>query len=209
MRTIEEVIKVIEALLLVSDEPLNQSQLVDLLADADEDHSRLAELVPRALFAIEQQCLNRAYQLVEVKSGFRFQVRADMNPWVKKLFGQRTRQYSRAVLETLALIAYKQPITRGEIEKVRGVAVHTQIIRNLMERGWIRELGTREVPGRPLLYGTTERFLDYFNLSSLSDLPPLKELEDLTSPDSFQSEDIPVVLTPSDTIKRSDSVSDE
>ena len=202
MISIDEAIKIIEVLLLVSDEPLNQTQLVDLIQEEDDDRSKLVELVPRVLYAIEQQCLSRPYELVEVKSGFRFQIRTEMNAWIKKLFGHRSRQYSRAVLETLALIAYRQPITRGEIESVRGVAVHTQIIRNLMERGWILELGTREVPGRPMLYGTTDTFLDYFNLKSLDELPPLKELEELNSATVVSIEDMPnVVINPAATLQ--------
>ena len=121
----------------------------------------------------------RGLELKEVASGFRIQVREDTNPWVARLWEERPQRYSRALLETLALIAYRQPITRGDIEEVRGVSVRTNIIRTLQEREWIRVVGHRDVPGKPALFGTTKAFLDYFNLSSLDDLPSLAEIKDM------------------------------
>ena len=110
-------------------------------------------------------------------SGYRFQVRQEFSPWVSRLFDERPPRYSRALLETLALIVYRQPVTRGDIEQVRGVAVSSSIMRTLSERGWIQAVGQRETPGRPTLYGTTRRFLDDFNLSSLDELPPFEDLQ--------------------------------
>ena len=132
-----------------------------------------------ALAELARDYQERSMELVEVASGFRIQVRADFAPWVSRLWEERPGRYSRALLETLALIAYRQPITRGEIEDVRGVSVSTHIIKTLLDRDWIKALGHRELPGRPVLYGTTRTFLDYFNLKSLSDLPPLAEPRDL------------------------------
>ena len=115
-------------------------------------------------------------------SGFRFQVRQQFSPWVSRLYEERPPRYSRALFETLALIVYRQPVTRGDIEQIRGVSVSQSIMRTLLERGWIRIVGERETPGRPALYGTTRAFLDYFNLKSLDDLPPMEEIESLMKP---------------------------
>jgi len=123
----------------------------------------------------------RGLELKEVASGFRIQVREDANPWIARLWEERPQRYSRALLETLALIAYRQPITRGDIEEVRGVSVRTNIIRTLQEREWIRVVGHRDVPGKPALFGTTRVFLDYFNLASLDNLPSLAEIKDMGS----------------------------
>ena len=125
----------------------------------------------------------RGFELVQGASGYRFQVRQDLAEWVSRLWEEKPGKYSRAFLETLSLIAYKQPVTRGDIELVRGVAVSQNIIRTLTERGWIRVVGTRDVPGRPALYGTPREFLDYFNLRSLDELPPLAEIRSLLEQD--------------------------
>ena len=122
---------------------------------------------------LARRCAERGVELKEVASGFRYQVRQDVHPWVSRLWTERQTKYSRALLETLALIAYRQPITRGEIEQIRGVAVSTNIVKTLEEREWIRVVGYRDVPGKPALFGTTREFLDYFNLKSLDELPPL------------------------------------
>ena len=122
---------------------------------------------------------SRGYELVQVASGWRFQVRQSLAPWISRMYAERPPRYSRALLETLALVAYRQPVTRGDIEEVRGVAVSTGIMRTLLERNWIKVVAHREVPGRPALYGTTKEFLDYFNLTSLEDLPSLGEVRDL------------------------------
>ncbi len=126
-----------------------------------------------------ERCDDRGYELVQVASGFRFQVRQSLSTWVGRLWQERPARYSRALMETLSLIAYRQPITRGEIEEIRGVAVSTNIVKTLMEREWVRVVGHRDVPGRPAMYATTRQFLDYFNLKSLDQLPPLAEIKEL------------------------------
>lgn len=188
---------VIEAALLAAAEPLSIERLLTLF-EQQQRPERAA--VRAALAALEQDYQGRGVELVEVASGFRFQVPEELTPWVLRLWQERPPRYSRAVLETLALIAYRQPITRAEIEQVRGVSVSSSTLRTLLERGWIKVLGQREAPGRPALYGTTRDFLDYFNLKSLADLPPLAALRDLdavgaelergekTAPDSVASE---------------------
>ncbi len=169
-------IVILEALLLAADEPLDIPQMLAVFDPLERPSS--AE-IHTALIQLQQHLHGRGIALVEVASGWRFQVPQTFSPWVSRLWDTRATRYSRATLETLALIAYRQPITRGEIEEVRGVSVSSQIIRTLVEREWIKILGTRELPGRPALYGTTRTFLDDFNLKSLSDLPPLAELRDL------------------------------
>jgi len=129
---------------------------------------------------IEQDCEGRGFELKQVASGYRFQVRSSYGEWVSRLWKEKPPRYSRALLETLALIAYKQPITRGDVEEIRGVAVSTNIMRTLLERGWVRIVGHRDVPGHPALYATTKNFLDYFNLRNLDELPSLAEIKDLT-----------------------------
>ena len=183
MSELIEVRKAIEALLLVAEDPLSRSQLSSLLKENDEEDSDadLAQMIDESLDLIRSDCTDRAYELAEVGSGFRLQVRPEFNKWISRLWMQRPRRYSRALLETLALIAYRQPITRGEIEQVRGVAVSSYTMRTLVDRGWIRELGPKELPGRPMMYGTTRSFLDYFSLKSLDDLPPLRELQEAES----------------------------
>ena len=173
---LQEVKLAIEALLLVADDPLDTSQLYNLLKEEGSDNDQLLPQIRLALETLEQDVENRSYVLVRVGSGYRFQIRSELNQLIAKLWMQRPRRYSRALLETLALIAYRQPITRGEIEDVRGVAVSSYTIRTLLDRGWVRELGTKDLPGRPMTYGTTTAFLDYFSLSSLEELPPLEEI---------------------------------
>ena len=167
---------IIEAALLAAGQPLTIAQLSELFDEGMRpSHTELAKV----LEALADDCAGRGVELVEVASGFRYQVRNQVHAWVARLWTERQSRYSRALLETLALIAYRQPITRGEIEAVRGVAVSTQIIKTLEEREWIRVIGHRDVPGRPALYGTTRNFLDYFNLKSLDQLPTLAEIRDL------------------------------
>lgn len=134
-----------------------------------------------SLAELEQDYEGRALELVEVASGYRFQVRQSMEPWVSRLWEEKPARYSRALLETLALVAYRQPITRAEIEDVRGVSVSSSIIKTLQDREWIRVVGHRDVPGRPALFGTTREFLDYFGLKNLDELPTLAELRDIDS----------------------------
>lgn len=177
---ITEIKQIIEALLLVSDAPLTQQQIINVIEEDPEKQQELLELVPRVLYLIEQECETRPYELTEVKSGFRLQIRTEMSSWIARLLRHKPRKYSQATLETLALIAYRQPITRGEIEQIRGVSVNTNTIRNLMDRGWVKELGTKDSPGRPMTYGTTSTFLDYFGLKSLTELPKLTESSELS-----------------------------
>ncbi len=173
----EQMAVIIEAALMASERPLSLEELARLFADEDPppERSRLREAVERVRRAYD----HRAVELVEVASGYRFQVRRSWVPWVAKLWEERPARYSRALLETLALIAYRQPITRGEIEAIRGVSVSSSLIRTLLEREWVRVVGHKEVPGRPALYATTRAFLDHFGLKSLEELPPLPEVKDL------------------------------
>jgi len=167
---------IIEAALLAADEPLTVPQIASLFG---EDEAPSAADVGQALEALAADCEDRGVELREVASGFRLQVKNEFQPWVSRLWTERPARYSRAMLETLALIAYRQPITRGEIESVRGVSLSPNIMRTLQEREWIRIVGHRDVPGKPALFGTTRAFLDYFDLKSLDELPTLSELRDL------------------------------
>ena len=167
---------VLEAALLAAAEPVSIERLAALF---DEEQRPSLDAVRTALLELDRDYEGRGLELVEVASGFRVQVPQSFAPWVSRLWEERAARYSRALLETLALIAYRQPITRGEIEEVRGVSVSTTTIKTLLERNWIKVLGHREVPGRPALYGTTREFLDYFNLKSLAELPPLAAIRDL------------------------------
>jgi segregation and condensation protein B len=174
----------LEAILLAAGRPLNEEQLLHLFAEAERPTA--AEL-QAALRYIEASCDQRGVELLKVASGYRFQVKSQWMPWVRLLFEEKPPKYSRALLETLALIAYKQPITRGEIEDVRGVAVNSTIIKTLEEREWIKIVGHKEVPGKPALYATTKQFLDYFGLKHLNELPSLavehvNEVEPLNEP---------------------------
>jgi segregation and condensation protein B len=170
---------VVEAALLAAGRPLTVEELTNVF---DERDGSVADEVNGAIAALIEEYATRGLELLEVASGFRIQIRAAVAPPVARLWQERPAKYSRALLETLALIAYRQPITRGEIEQIRGVAVNPNIIKTLHERNWIRVVGHRDVPGKPELLGTTREFLDYFSLKRLDDLPTLaqlKELEDL------------------------------
>lgn len=175
-RSSEELARIVEAVLLASDQPLSFERLQAVFDEADVP-SR-GEL-RAALEHIDVQRDTSAVELVEVASGWRLQVRERYAPWVARLWREKPQRYSRALLETLAIICYRQPITRGEIEEIRGVSLSANIVRTLLERGWVRELGHREVPGRPVLLGTTRQFLDDYNLKSLDQLPALPEIKDL------------------------------
>lgn len=167
---------VVEGALLAAGEPLSLDRLLNLFQIDDAvDKSQLRA----ALTALEARYEPTGLMLKEVASGWRIQVRERLAPWVSRLWDERPARYTRALLETLALIAYQQPLTRSDIEQVRGVAVSSNIVKTLLERDWIRIVGHRDVPGRPALYGTTRTFLDYFNLKSLDALPPLAEIRDL------------------------------
>lgn len=165
---------ILEAALLASPQPLGVKQLIELFGEQPPKPGAIEQ----ALTALKAACDGRGVELVEVASGWRYQVKPAVNPYVSKLWTERQGKYTRATLETLALIAYRQPITRGEIEQIRGVGVSASMIKSLEEREWIRVLGHRDVPGRPELFGTTRTFLDYFGLKSLDELPPLAELKE-------------------------------
>jgi len=168
--------EIIEATLFAADRPLSITQLQNIFGDMERPER--PELVS-ALTAIANDYQERPIQLQEVASGYRFQIREELSPWVSKLFEERPPKFSRALLETLAIIAYQQPLTRGDIEQIRGVSVSTNIIRTLLDREWVRVVGHKEVPGRPAVYATTRQFLDYFNLKSLDELPPLPSISEV------------------------------
>ena len=192
--------QVIEAVLLSASRPIDVQEIERVFP---EDEKPTREEIRQALQEIEEQCKDRGVELKKVSSGYRLQVRQSLSSYVAKLWEERPQRFSKATLETLALIAYRQPITRGEIEEIRGVTIGTQLMRGLMERGWVKIVGQRDVPGRPSLYSTTKEFLDYFGLQHLRELPELPELPDLQSLDmelpleadnsSTDKEEMPVV----------------
>lgn len=184
--TAEQLKNILEAALMTSSGPMSLNRFVSLFEKDDEQPER-AE-VKAALEQLQQDYEGRGVELKEVASGFRFQVRNEYAEWVNRLFDERPQRYSRALLETLAIIAYRQPITRGEIEDIRGVSISSSIIKTLQEREWIRVVGHRDVPGKPELLASTKQFLDYFNLKKLSDLPSLAEIKDFDkiNPDLFE-----------------------
>ena len=179
----------IEAFLLASGKPQSLERLYELLEEAERPAPAIFK---KALEILAKSCNGRAFELKEVATGYRLQIREDFAPWVGRLWEERPQRYSRALLETLALIAYRQPITRGEIEDVRGVAVNSNIIKTLMEREWIRIVGYREVPGRPAMFATTKALLDHFNLKSLDELPALAELREMDTAPLLDPDDAPV-----------------
>jgi segregation and condensation protein B len=190
------VTRIVEAALLAAHQPLTLAQLGGLFP---EDQPAPADSIGQALETLQADCAERGVELVELASGFRYQVKGDVHPWVTRLWTERQTRYTRATLETLALIAYRQPITRGEIEQVRGVAVNSNIIRALEEREWIRVVGHRDVPGKPALFGTTRTFLDYFGLKRLDELPPLSELKDIGELDpQFKFDEREAAAAPAD-----------
>ena len=170
--------QIAEALLLAAARPVTLDQLLALFEE-NERPDRAG--MRKALESLEGDFDGRGIELVQVASGYRIQVKDEMQPWVSRLWEEKPARYSRALLETLSLIAYRQPITRGEIEEVRGVSVSSSIMKTLQEREWVKVVGHREVPGHPAMYGTTKEFLDYFSLKSLDELPTLAELRDLST----------------------------
>ena len=204
--------RIVEAALLAAGHPLTLVQLNELF---NEEEMPGVDAIANALAELQADCGERGIELVEVASGWRYQIRQETQPWVSRLWSERQTKYSRALLETLALIAYRQPITRAEIEQIRGVAVSTNIIKTMEEREWIRVVGHRDVPGKPALFGTTKHFLDYFNLKSLDELPPLAELRDLNEiepqlaldPDTIGA--MPVALASNDGDDGSDESGDD
>ena len=178
---------IIEAALMVSDKPMSVAQIEALFVKDMEEVDR--ELIKAALEALQADYRDRGIELREVASGYRVQVRNEYADWVNRIFEERPPRYSRALLETLAIIAYRQPVTRAEIENIRGVGISSTIIKTLQEREWIRVVGHKDLPGHPELLATTREFLDYFNLKKLSDLPSLVEIRELTrlNPDLFDT----------------------
>lgn len=168
--------KIIEGAILAAGQPMTIARLLELF---DEEVAPSKDEIAAALLDIQAASAERGFELKEVASGWRFQVRDNLAPWVNRLWEEKPQKYSRALLETLALVAYRQPITRGDIEEIRGVAVSSHIMKTLLERDWVKVVGHRDVPGRPSLFATTRQFLDYFNLKSLEELPSLSEIRDL------------------------------
>jgi segregation and condensation protein B len=179
----------LEAFLLASGKPQSLESLFELFEEGERPEPPVFK---KALTMLAKSCDGRAFELKEVASGYRLQIREKFAPWVGRLWEERPQRYSRAMLETMALIAYRQPITRGEIEDVRGVAVNSNIVKTLMEREWIRIVGYRDVPGKPAMFATTKAFLDHFNLKNLDDLPPLAELRELEPDPVLDFDDAPV-----------------
>lgn len=173
---LKDLASLLEAFLLASGKPMSVERMAELF---DEAERPAPALLRKALDVLDKSCKGRAFELKEVASGYRLQVRERFSPWVGRLWEERPQRYSRALLETLVLIAYRQPITRGEIEDIRGVAVNSQIVKTLLEREWVRVVGHRDVPGRPAMFATTKQFLDHFNLKNLDELPPLAVLREL------------------------------
>ncbi len=173
---------IIESALLTADKPLSIDKLSKIFLDKDRPDRKV---IKNIILDLGVEYESRGIEIKEVSSGFRVQVKKDIVSWLKPLWEERSPRYSRALLETLALIAYRQPITRGEIEEVRGVALSSNIIRTLFDRGWIRSLGYKDVPGKPSLLGTTNEFLDYFNLKKLDELPPLSEIKEVDDLDIY------------------------
>ncbi|WP_409497702.1 SMC-Scp complex subunit ScpB [Pseudomonas fragi] len=184
-----ELAPLLEAFLLASGKPQSLERLFELFEEGERPEPPVFK---KALELLRKSCDGRAFELKEVASGYRLQIREKYSPWVGRLWEERPQRYSRAMLETMALIAYRQPITRGEIEDVRGVAVNSHIVKTLLEREWIRVVGYRDVPGRPAMFATTKGFLDHFNLKSLDELPPLAELRELEPDPILDFDDAPV-----------------
>ena len=184
-----ELAPLLEAFLLASGKPQSMERLFELFEEGERPEPAVFK---KALTLLGKSCEGRAFELKEVASGYRLQIRERFSPWVGRLWEERPQRYSRAMLETLALIAYRQPITRGEIEDVRGVAVNSHIVKTLLEREWIRVVGYRDVPGKPAMFATTKGFLDHFNLKNLDDLPPLAELRELEPDPVLDFDDAPV-----------------
>lgn len=184
-----ELAPLLEAFLLASGKPQSLERLFELFEEAERPEPPVFK---KALEILRKSCEGRAFELREVASGYRLQIREKFSPWVGRLWEERPQRYSRAMLETMALIAYRQPITRGEIEDVRGVAVNSHIVKTLLEREWIRIVGYRDVPGKPAMFATTKVFLDHFNLKNLDDLPPLAELREIEAEPVLDFDDAPV-----------------
>ena len=184
-----ELAPLLEAFLLASGKPQSLERLFELFEEGERPEPAVFK---KALTLLGKSCEGRAFELKEVSSGYRLQIREKFSPWVGRLWEERPQRYSRALLETIALIAYRQPITRDEIEDVRGEAVNSNIVKTLLEREWIRVVGYRDVPGKPAMFATTKGFLDHFNLKNLEDLPPLAELREMEADPILDFDDAPV-----------------
>ena len=189
MSEVTELKRIIEGAILASESPLTIDNLESLFIVESPTRSEIRD----AIAEIEADCESRGFELKKVATGYRFQVKEKYSEWVSRLWEERAPRYTRALLETLALIAYKQPITRGDIEEIRGVAVSTNIIRTLLEREWVRVVGHRDVPGRPAMYATTKHFLDYFNVVSLEELPTLQEIKDIAAEEASLAIEEPLI----------------
>lgn len=176
MLELQQLQQLIEAVLLAAGKPMTEAQLLALFADNEQPP---ANLIKQALFKLQQSCQDRGFNLVQVASGYHLQIKQDYAKWVAKLWEEKPSKYSKAFFETLAIIAYRQPVTKGEIEEIRGVSISTTTFKTLDERNWIRVVGHKNVPGKPALYATTKQFLDYFGLKSLDELPTLPEIMQL------------------------------
>lgn len=190
----KDLASLLEAFLLASGKPMSIERMAELFEDTERP---APALLRKALEVLDKSCKGRAFELKQVASGYRLQVRERFSPWVGRLWEERPQRYSRALLETLVLIAYRQPITRGEIEDIRGVAVNSQIVKTLLEREWVRVVGHRDVPGRPAMFATTKQFLDHFSLKNLDELPPLavlREMEPEPLPVDVEEAPVPAAL---------------
>ena len=180
--TAEKVAQIIEAALLAAEGPVTVDGLFKLFRDGELGAEEGRKKVRQVIKDLQANNSERGIELVQVASGYRFQARQDLSPWVSRLWDEKPPRYTRALLETLAIITYKQPVSRGDIEQIRGVGVSQNIMRTLLEREWIKIVGQREAPGRPAIYGTTKAFLDYFGVRSLDQLPPLDEIREMIEP---------------------------
>jgi len=179
MMEFEKVVGIVEAALLTADGPMQVKELAGLFNSEEIDENDSSRVVKECILELEKRCESRSIELKRVASGYRFQVKQEYGEWVGRMLKERPPRYTRALLETLSIIVYKQPVTRGDIEELRGVSVSQNIVRTLLERGWIKIVGQKEVPGRPSLYATTKGFLDYFDLKSLNELPEISEIQEL------------------------------
>lgn len=186
----EKIKNIVEAAIMVANQPLSINHLLNLFVEGEELQAERND-IRSALEQLQTEFIGRGIEIVEVASGFRVQAKNDYALWINRLFEERPPRYSRALLETLAIIAYRQPITRAEIEDIRGVSVSSSIVKTLQEREWVKVVGHRDVPGKPALLATTKSFLDYFNLKKLSDLPALADIKDFDAinPDLFEALD--------------------
>ena len=193
---------ILEAALMAAGRPLSIDQMLMLFLDSEQPER---DEIRAALEELQNDYADRPVELKQVASGYRIQVREQYSEWVSRLWSERPSRYSRALLETLALVAYRQPITRGEIEDIRGVSVSSSIMKTLQERDWVKVVGHRDVPGKPAMYATTRQFLDYFNLKSLDEMPTLAELRDLDHINAELDLEIPGVATGDETVSSEDT----